>query len=72
MRELVGAGADANRKNDKGITPLFVFPVSPVPMSHNNFGTHRHYAASKSRIEVDVRPSAPSSCTQSLLRSVAS
>ena len=24
MNELVGAGADVNRKNDKGITPLFV------------------------------------------------
>ena len=25
VQELVGAGADVNRKNDKGITPLFVF-----------------------------------------------
>jgi len=24
VNELVGAGADVNRKNDKGITPLFV------------------------------------------------
>jgi hypothetical protein len=24
VSELVGAGADVNRKNDKGITPLFV------------------------------------------------
>jgi len=24
VKELVGAGADVNRKNDKGITPLFV------------------------------------------------
>ncbi|KAG1761480.1 ankyrin repeat-containing domain protein [Suillus occidentalis] len=24
VRELVGAGADVNRKNDKGITPLLV------------------------------------------------
>jgi hypothetical protein len=24
VRELVGAGADVNGKNDKGITPLFV------------------------------------------------
>lgn len=38
VRELVGAGADVNGKNDKGITPLFVFP-SPVPMCYNNFGT---------------------------------
>jgi len=25
VQELVGAGAEVNRKNDKGITPLFVF-----------------------------------------------
>lgn len=25
VQELVGSGADMNRKNDKGITPLFVF-----------------------------------------------
>jgi hypothetical protein len=24
VNELVGAGADVNRRNDKGITPLFV------------------------------------------------
>jgi len=28
VRELVGAGADMNRKNDKGITSLFVFSES--------------------------------------------
>lgn len=27
VRELVGAGADVNRKNDKGITPLLVHNV---------------------------------------------
>jgi hypothetical protein len=57
VRELVGAQADVNRKNDKGITPLFVFRGSPFPTSYNDFGTHRHYAASKSRIEVSIRPS---------------
>ncbi|KAF9449748.1 ankyrin, partial [Macrolepiota fuliginosa MF-IS2] len=25
VEELIGAGADVNRKNDKGITPLLVF-----------------------------------------------
>ena len=68
VRELVGARADVDRKNDKGMTPLFVFRVSYVPMCYNDFGAHRHYAASKSRIEVSVCSSAPSSCTQPLLR----
>jgi hypothetical protein len=31
VRELVGAGADLNRKNDKGITPLFVPELLIVP-----------------------------------------
>jgi hypothetical protein len=34
VRELVGAGAEVNRKNDKGITPLFVsFPRVPCRTS---------------------------------------
>jgi Ankyrin repeats (many copies) len=35
VRELVGAGADVNRKNDKGITPLFViYPWFAVSLSN--------------------------------------
>lgn len=34
VRELVGAGADVNRKNDKGITPLFVSRV-PATVSRS-------------------------------------
>jgi len=30
VNELVGAGADVKRKNDKGITPLFVSRVLAV------------------------------------------
>ena len=30
VKELVGSGADVNRKNDKGITPLFVSRVPSV------------------------------------------
>lgn len=31
VRELVGAGAEVNRKNDKGITPLLVmFPLEII------------------------------------------
>jgi hypothetical protein len=30
VQELVGAGADTNRKNDKGIAPLFVFQFLSV------------------------------------------
>ncbi|KAG1866118.1 ankyrin repeat-containing domain protein [Suillus subluteus] len=34
VRELVGAGADVNRKNDKGITPLLVmFPLGIISTS---------------------------------------
>lgn len=68
VRELVGARADVDWKNDKGMTPLFVSRASHVPMCYNDFGTYRHYAASKSRIEVTIRRSAPSSCTKPLLR----
>ena len=53
VQELVGAGADVNRKNDKGITPLFVFRF--LCLSTLCVARHfRHYAASKSRIEVRV------------------
>jgi hypothetical protein len=34
VNELVGAGADVNRKNDKGITPLFVSRVLAVCFFH--------------------------------------
>jgi 26S proteasome non-ATPase regulatory subunit 10 len=35
VRELVGAGADVKRKNDKGITPLFViYPWFTVSVSN--------------------------------------
>lgn len=35
VNELVGAGADVNRKNDKGITPLFVSRALAVcPFTH--------------------------------------
>jgi hypothetical protein len=30
VNEVVGAGADVNKKNDKGITPLFVSQVLAV------------------------------------------
>jgi len=54
VRELVGAGADVNRKNEKGITPLSVVPSAPVSVASNfvAWPPFRHYAASKSRIEV--------------------
>lgn len=44
VQELVGAGADVNRKNDKGIAPLFVFlllSVSVPHMFHDTLGTMR-------------------------------
>ena len=44
MQELVGAGADVNRKNDKGIAPLFVFQFlsDSVPyMFHGTLDTMR-------------------------------
>jgi len=34
VKELVGAGADVNRKNDKGITPLFVARVPSVSVPY--------------------------------------
>lgn len=67
VQELVGAGADMNKKNDKGITPLFVSRVSHGLTCCNDFGIYRHYAASKSRIEVTIRPLRRSCCTQFLL-----
>jgi hypothetical protein len=51
VNELVGAGADVNRKNDKGITPLFVSRTLAAVFSRVSWPC-RHYAASKSRIEV--------------------
>jgi hypothetical protein len=35
VNELVGAGADVNRKNDKGITPLFVSRAPAVSVFFN-------------------------------------
>ena len=52
VNELVGAGADVNRKNDKGITPLFVPRALTVSVFSPVAWPCRHYAASKSRIEV--------------------
>jgi hypothetical protein len=52
VSELIGAGADVNRKNDKGITPLFVSRVLAVFDFSRIAWPCRHYAASKSRIEV--------------------
>ncbi|KAI0295919.1 ankyrin repeat-containing domain protein [Multifurca ochricompacta] len=53
VRELVGAGADVNRKNDKGLTPLFVSRVCCLgTFSLVLHDPCRHYAASKSRIEI--------------------
>jgi hypothetical protein len=52
VNELVGAGADVNRKNDKGITPLFVSRVLAVCFFSRISWPYRYYAASKSRIEV--------------------
>jgi hypothetical protein len=51
VNDLVGAGADVNKKNDKGITPLFVSRALSVVFSRILWPC-RHYAASKSRIEV--------------------
>jgi ankyrin repeat protein len=34
VNELVGAGADVNRKNDKGITPLFVSALAVCLFTH--------------------------------------
>jgi len=34
VKELVGAGADVNRKNDKGITPLSVSRVLSVSVPY--------------------------------------
>lgn len=39
VQELVGAGADVNRKNDKGIAPLFVFQFLSVSVPHMLHGT---------------------------------
>ena len=39
VRELVGTGADVNRKNDKGITPLF---VSRIPSFSVSDASHGH------------------------------
>ncbi len=52
VSELVGAGADVNRKNDKGITPLFVSQTPAIAVFSLISWSCRHYAASKSRIEV--------------------
>jgi hypothetical protein len=52
VSELVGAGADVNRKNEKGITPLFVSRALGVLILSRIACPRRHYAASKSRIEV--------------------
>jgi hypothetical protein len=43
VRELVGAGADVNRKNDKGITPLSViFPLEIGLSDWSYSGTMQH------------------------------
>jgi hypothetical protein len=39
VQELVGAGADINRKNDKGIAPLFVFQFLSVSAPYMLYGT---------------------------------
>ena len=52
VNELAGAGADVNRRNDKGITPLFVSRAPTVSVFSPVAWSCRHYAASKSRIEV--------------------
>jgi ankyrin repeat protein len=41
VRELVGAGADVNRKNDKGITPLLVYNV---PVGDHLYQSHKYYS----------------------------
>lgn len=50
VRELIGAGADVKKTTAKGLTPLLVPPHSVDRLSIGFIP--RHYAASKSRIDV--------------------
>jgi ankyrin repeat protein len=54
-KELVGAGANVNAKNDKGATPLYVAAACIYSLMVNFSWSAllgRHYAASKSRVDV--------------------
>ncbi|EPQ53970.1 ankyrin [Gloeophyllum trabeum ATCC 11539] len=50
VRELIGAGADVKKTNNKGLTPLCVRRVSERSIA--DYFLHSHYAASKSRLQV--------------------
>jgi ankyrin repeat protein len=51
VQELLGAGADVNATNDKGLTPLYVGPESTLLVSDTELNAS-HYAASKGRVDV--------------------
>lgn len=57
VRELVGAGADVNRKNDKGITPLSVmFPlaITLVSSDWSYSDTTQHQSPALTYVGVDA------------------
>lgn len=61
VKELVGAGADVNKRNEKGLTPLYAFLhpyfiLCATATTDPNRPFPRHYAASKSRIDVGNSP----------------